>query len=518
MFTSKKELDQQYHVDEENDEKCQSMEKKKTDPINEDVLRRLQRLEGGSSLDISSWYKSPAEKLPPQFKFPEITKYDGNGSPKAHIMSYMCAMKNLNLSDDLMAHFFSQSLIGYALEWIIELDQSRYPTWAMLAEAFIRHFVYGIEGTVTRRQLESMRQEDDESFTDFLARWRLKVREMINRPSEEEQLKILRNSVKPNIRLMLSIGGHDEMDRGFTAAAPFYRLEILRQVRSSSIINYMGTVQGLKYIWRTEGFRGLFKGNGTNCAHIVTYAAVKFVSYDQAARGILWLYRQQSGNEDANLTPLLRLGAVACAAIIATSATYPLDMVRGRLTVQTEKFPCQYRGMFHALSTVLWEEGPKVIFLAKEFEFTEDPKLKAKQIALLKEGKFSSKQIELMKDAKSRLDRRLAWWELFAAVIAHTVAYPFDIIHRRVQMVGWKNASLIVTGDGRSKATLEYTGMVDAFKKTVRNEGFGALYKGWVPNLVKVVPSGVVAVLTHKLLNDILGVKVNIKTYVIRVS
>ncbi|OVA11879.1 hypothetical protein BVC80_741g10 [Macleaya cordata] len=189
------------------------MGKKKTDPINEDVLRRLQRLEGGSSLDISSWYKSPAEKLPQQFKFPEITKYDGNGSPKAHIMSYMCAMKNLNLSDDLMAHFFSQSLTGYALEWIIELDQSRYPTWAMLAEAFIRHFVYGTEGTVTRRQLESMRQEDDESFTDFIARWRLKVREMINRPSEEEQLKILRNSVKPNIRLMLSIGGHDEMDR-----------------------------------------------------------------------------------------------------------------------------------------------------------------------------------------------------------------------------------------------------------------------------------------------------------------
>jgi hypothetical protein len=38
--------------------------------------------------------------------------------------------------------------------------------------------------------------------------------------------------------------------------------------------------------------------------------------------------------EDAQLTPLLRLGAGACAGIIAMSATYPLDMVRGRLTVQ----------------------------------------------------------------------------------------------------------------------------------------------------------------------------------------
>lgn len=43
--------------------------------------------------------------------------------------------------------------------------------------------------------------------------------------------------------------------------------------------------------------------------------------------------------EDAELTPLLRLGAGACAGIIAMSATYPMDLVRGRLTVQ----------VFHAL-------------------------------------------------------------------------------------------------------------------------------------------------------------------------
>lgn len=39
-------------------------------------------------------------------------------------------------------------------------------------------------------------------------------------------------------------------------------------------------------------------------------------------------------SEDAQLTPVLRLGAGACAGIIAMSATYPMDMVRGRITVQ----------------------------------------------------------------------------------------------------------------------------------------------------------------------------------------
>ncbi|KAI9090228.1 hypothetical protein K1719_028774 [Acacia pycnantha] len=37
-------------------------------------------------------------------------------------------------------------------------------------------------------------------------------------------------------------------------------------------------------IWRIEGFRGLFKGNGTNCARIVLNSAVKFFSYEQASK------------------------------------------------------------------------------------------------------------------------------------------------------------------------------------------------------------------------------------------
>lgn len=52
-------------------------------------------------------------------------------------------------------------------------------------------------------------------------------------------------------------------------------------------------------------------------------------------------------------------------------------------------------------------------------------------------------------------------------------------------MVGWNNAASIVTGEG--KEALQYNGMIDAFRKTVRYEGVGALYKGLVPNSVKVM-------------------------------
>lgn len=56
------------------------------------------------------------------------------------------------------------------------------------------------------------------------------------------------------------------------------------QVQNSHSVKYNGTIQGLKYIWNTEGFRGMFKGNGTNCARIVPNSAVKFYSYEQASK------------------------------------------------------------------------------------------------------------------------------------------------------------------------------------------------------------------------------------------
>ncbi|CAA6661040.1 unnamed protein product [Spirodela intermedia] len=281
-----------------------------------------------------------------------------------------------------------------------------------------------------------------------------------------------------------------------TAVAPLERLKILLQVQNPHNIKYNGTIQGLKYIWKTEGFRGLFKGNGTNCARIVPNSAVKFFSYEKASSGILWLYRQQTGKEDAELTPVLRLGAGACAGIIAMSATYPMDMVRGRITVQTEKSPYQYRGMFHALTTVYRQEGFRHCLNFAVYESLKDWIIKTNLYGLANDNELS-------------VTVRLACGAA-AGTVGQTVAYPLDVIRRRMQMVGWKDAAPVVASQGGSKASLEYSGMVDAFRKTVRHEGFGALYKGLVPNSVKVVPSIAIAFVTYEVVKDVLGVEMRI--------
>ncbi|KAJ0265194.1 Mitochondrial adenine nucleotide transporter ADNT1 [Hirschfeldia incana] len=297
-----------------------------------------------------------------------------------------------------------------------------------------------------------------------------------------------------------------------TAVAPLERMKILLQVQNPHNIKYSGTVQGLKYIWRTEGLRGLFKGNGTNCARIVPNSAVKFFSYEQASKGILYLYRQQPGNENAQLTPVLRLGAGATAGIIAMSATYPMDMVRGRLTVQTANSPYQYRGIAHALSTVLREEGPRALYrgwLPSVIGVVPYVGLNFAVYESLKDWLVKDNPFGLVENNELTIITRLSCGAI-AGTVGQTIAYPLDVIRRRMQMVGWKDASSVVTGEGRSKGSLEYNGMIDAFRKTVRHEGFGALYKGLVPNSVKVVPSIAIAFVTYEMVKDVLGVEFKI--------
>lgn len=102
----------------------------------------------------------------------------------------------------------------------------------------------------------------------------------------------------------------------------------------------------------------------------------------------------------------------------------------------------------------------------------------------LKDWLLRSNAFDLAKDNELHVVTRLGCGAV-AGTIGQTVAYPLDVVRRRMQMVGWSHAASIVTGEG--KEVLQYNGMIDAFRKTVRHEGFGALYKGLVPNSVKVM-------------------------------
>lgn len=267
---------------------------------------------------------------------------------------------------------------------------------------------------------------------------------------------------------------------------------------------YRGVWQGLVHMARTEGVRGMMKGNWTNCVRIIPNSAVKFLTYEQLSREISDYYRATTGSGE--LTPSLRLLAGACAGIIAMSATYPLDMVRGRLTVQEGKNQ-QYRGIVHAARSIIAQEGPLALYKGwlpsvigvvpyVGLNFAVYESLKA---ALLK-------QYGLRDERDLSIVARLACGAA-AGSMGQTVAYPFDVARRRLQVSGWQGVKELHSHGG---SVVAYTGMVDCFARTVREEGVQALFKGLWPNYLKVVPSIAIAFVTYEQVKEWLGVEFRI--------
>ncbi|RVW67537.1 hypothetical protein CK203_062342 [Vitis vinifera] len=80
------------------------------------------------------------------------------------------------------------SLSGAAQRWFASLDASRRRTWDDLAQEFLRQFAFNTVIDVSRRELEALRQGPDESVTSFISRWREKIAQIVDRPSEKDQI------------------------------------------------------------------------------------------------------------------------------------------------------------------------------------------------------------------------------------------------------------------------------------------------------------------------------------------
>ncbi|RVW36975.1 hypothetical protein CK203_103683 [Vitis vinifera] len=70
---------------------------------------------------------------------------------------------------------FPLSLSGMTQRWYASLESSRRRTWEDLAQEFLRQYSFSGDTSVTRRELEFLRQGSDESVSSFISRWREKA-------------------------------------------------------------------------------------------------------------------------------------------------------------------------------------------------------------------------------------------------------------------------------------------------------------------------------------------------------
>jgi hypothetical protein len=138
-----------------------------------------------------------AMQLPPKFSIPKADTFVGVGDPKQHLRQYLNFVKIKELNEQQVLQAFPLSLAGSASNWYYTLNVGQTKNWGELVELFMDQFSYNTMIDIILRDLETTCQRENETFSEFLVRWRAKASKMMNRPKEKDQVNIVMKGPLP---------------------------------------------------------------------------------------------------------------------------------------------------------------------------------------------------------------------------------------------------------------------------------------------------------------------------------
>ncbi|KAF8585912.1 mitochondrial carrier [Ramaria rubella] len=303
-----------------------------------------------------------------------------------------------------------------------------------------------------------------------------------------------------------------------TVVSPLERLKIIQQVQPrGSDKQYRGVWRSLVRMWREEGFKGFMRGNGINCLRIVPYSAVQFTTYEQLKKFLTF-----HGTRPLD-TPT-RLLAGALAGITSVCTTYPLDLVRSRLSIASASLSLPSAGSSSATPTAALASGARPALsyhtAAVASQHAASLGIWGMTLKVMREeggvrglyrglvatamgvapyvginfAAYEALRGVVTPPGKNTVARKLTCGAL-AGSISQTLTYPFDVLRRKMQVVGMSQGAF----------GYKYNGAFDALKGIVRTEGLPGLYRGLWPNLLKVAPSIATSFFTYETVKEFLG-------------
>jgi len=251
-----------------------------------------------------------------------------------------------------------------------------------------------------------------------------------------------------------------------TITSPLDVVKILFQVGTKETRS--GFLQSFSNLYKKEGLKAFWKGNGIACIRLFPYSAVQFATFNKLK--VLM-------SKDGRLNALNAGIAGSTAGICATVVTYPTDMVKTRLTVaHSDKSKSKYKGVIDCFRVVYREEGMMAFYKG----------LSTSIIGVIPFAGGTFMSYEVLDRAWGKPKDKMTPMENFingclAAAFAQTFSFPFDTIRKKLQAQS-KTVSAEMQPD------VEFNGMFDAFKQTVKKLGFLGLWAGTTANLAKVAP------------------------------
>ncbi|XP_067263069.1 ADP/ATP translocase 2 [Chanodichthys erythropterus] len=271
-----------------------------------------------------------------------------------------------------------------------------------------------------------------------------------------------------------------------TAVAPIERVKLLLQVQHASKQitvdkQYKGIVDCLVRIPKEQGFLSFWRGNMANVIRYFLTQALNFAFKDKYKKIFLegvdsrtQFWRYFAGN----------LASGGAAGATSLCLVYPLDFARTRLAADVGKAGAEreFTGLANCLVKIFKSDGPKGLY--------QGFNVSVQGIIIYRAAYFG-----IYDTAKGMLPDPENAHIVVSWMIAHTVtivagfiSYPFDTVRRCIMMQS-----------GLKGADIMYSGTLDCWRKTARDEGVKAFFKGAWSNVLRSMGGSIVLVLYDEL-------------------
>lgn len=252
-----------------------------------------------------------------------------------------------------------------------------------------------------------------------------------------------------------------------TATAPLSRLAILYQINAFAALSRDSILTSSWNLYREEGLLSFWRGNLTSCIHRFPYSAINFSVF----AALQTLAFERLNIEDSSS---MRLVCGAISGAVACSACYPLDLVRTRLTVQSSGY---YRGIGDCLRRIVQEEGVGGLYKGLGVSLlvcVPSLAISFSVYGTCKHWLQASAQGTVLVDPSTRCINAYGNCVAgaFAGITSSVTLFPLDVLRRRLQ---------VRSGHPRR------SGMRHVWS-VMRAEGLRGMYRGIVPEVLKVTP------------------------------
>lgn len=260
-----------------------------------------------------------------------------------------------------------------------------------------------------------------------------------------------------------------------TAVAP------LETIRTHLMVGSSGhsSTEVFNEIMRTDGWKGLFRGNWINVIRVAPSKAIELFVYEAVNKHLSSKHGKQ---QKLRVPPSLIAGA--CAGVSSTLCMYPLELIKTRLTIQRGV----YNGMTDAFVKILREGGPAELYrgfipsvigiipYSATNYYAYDTLRKAYR-KIFKQERIGNIETLLIGSA--------------AGAISSTATFPLEVVRKHMQ---------VGTLSGRQV----YKNVWHALVSILEQEGIQGLYRGLGPSCIKLVPAAGISFMCYEACKRIL--------------